>query len=96
MSTYRRYSQEFKDEAIALAKSPEMSIGRAAKDLGMAESTLHRWVSQSAIDKGEKDGLTTDERKELAQLKRENRILKEEREILKKAAVWFAQESETR
>lgn len=96
MSTYRKFSPEFKAEAIALAKSPGMSIGRAAKDLGMAESTLHRWVSQSAIDAGEKEGLTTDERKELAQLKRENRILKEEREILKKAAVWFARESETR
>jgi transposase len=62
----------------------------------MSQTTLQRWLVQAKIDGGEKEGLTTDEKAELARLKRENRILKEEREILKKAAVWFARESETR
>ncbi|MFY9468996.1 MAG: transposase [Solirubrobacterales bacterium] len=96
MSTYRRYSEEFKNEAVAFARSSGLSIARAAEDLGMSESTLYRWVSQAEIDDGAKEGLTTEERKRLAQLERENRILKEEREILKKAAAWFARESETR
>lgn len=96
MSTYRRYSEEFKSEAIGLARSSGLSIAKVAEDLGMAQSTLHRWVSQSEIDVGVNEGLTTDERKRLMQLERENRILKEEREILKKAAAWFARESETR
>lgn len=91
-----KYSPEFKQEAIALVRDRGLTLTQAAADLGMAQTTLQRWVAQSKIDGGEKDGLTTDEKAELARLKRENRILKEEREILKKAAVWFARESETR
>lgn len=91
-----KYSPEFKREAIALVRDQGLTIMRAASDLGMSQTTLQRWLVQSKIDDGEKDGLTTDEKAELARLKRENRILKEEREILKKAAVWFARESETR
>jgi transposase len=96
MSTYRRYSEEFKAEAIAFVSSSGLSVSKAAEDLGMAQTTLYRWVTQSDIDGGAKEGLTTDERKRLMRLERENRILKEEREILKKAAAWFARESETR
>ncbi len=94
--SYNTYSPEFKQEAIALVRDRGLTLTQAAADLGMSQTTLQRWVAQSKIDGGEKDGLTTDEKAELARLKRENRILKEEREILKKAAVWFARESETR
>lgn len=92
----RKYSTEFKQEAIALVRDQGLTISGAASDLGLSPTTLQRWVAQAKVDSGEKDGLTTDEKDELARLKRENRILKEEREILKKAAVWFARESETR
>lgn len=91
-----KYSPEFKREAVALVRDQGLTITRAAADLGIAQATLQRWVVQTKIDVGEKEGLTTDERKRLVQLERENRVLKEEREILKKAAVWFARESETR
>jgi Transposase len=64
-----------------------------ARDLGCSEQTLRNWVAQAAIDAGEAEGLTSDERAELARLRRENRLLREEREILRKAAAFFAQET---
>lgn len=96
MSTRRKFTKEFKDEAVAFVRSSGLSVTRAAEDLGVSQSTLNRWVRQAEVDDGDREGLTTEERQELARLKRENRILKEEREILKKAAAWFARESETR
>jgi len=64
--------------------------------LGINPDTLRQWVKQAEIDAGRRDGLTTDERAELARLRRENAVLKEERDILKKAARFFAAESATR
>ncbi len=84
-----RYPEEFKAEAVQLARSfPEKSIRRLAYELGISDQTLRNWIKQAEIDRGERDrGLTTKEREELRRLRRENRILREEREILKKAAV---------
>lgn len=83
-----RYPEEFKAEAVQLARSaPERSIRQLAYELGIADQTLRNWVKQAEIDRGERDGLTTEEREELRRLRRENKILREEREILKKAAV---------
>lgn len=91
-----QYSPEFKRDAIALARSSDLSVRRVARDLGMSDKTLHNWLRQYKVDLGEAEGLTTNERKRLRELEQENRILREEREILKKAAAWFAKESDRR
>ena len=92
-----RYPEEFKAEAVQLAhSSPERSIRQLAYELGIADQTLRNWIRQAEIDRGEREGLTTKEREELRRLRRENRILREEREILKKAAAFFAKEDGTR
>ncbi len=88
------YPPEFKAEAVRLVRSGDKSVGVVAKDLGVADQTLRNWVRQAEIDGGERDGLTQGEREELRQLRREVRTLRQEREILKKAAAFFARESD--
>ncbi len=96
-STGSRYTEEFKAEAVQLARcSPERSIRQLAYEIGIADQTLRSWIKQAQIDRGEREGLTTEEREELRRLRRENKILREEREILKKAAAFFAKEDGTR
>jgi len=91
----RRFSDEFKAEAVALVLDQDMTAAQVARDLDLTESTLGRWVHQARIDRGEgePDQLTTCEREELSRLRRENRVLREERAILKKAAAFFAKEN---
>jgi len=81
---------------VQLVQANGRSLSQVAKDLGVHHETLRGWVKQAAIDGGRRDGLTTEERTELARLRRENRVLKEEREILRKATAFFAAESATR
>jgi transposase len=90
------YPPAFRAEAVQLVQANGRSLSQAAKDLGVHHDTLRTWVRQAATDEGRRGGLTTEERTELARLRRENRVLKEEREILRKAAAFFAAESATR
>ena len=83
-------------EAVQLVRGGGRPLTQAAQDLGVHHDTLRTWVRQAAIDEGRRDGLTTEERRELARLRREDRGLKEEREILKEAARFFAAERATR
>ena len=88
------YPPEFKAEAVRLVGSSDRSLSRLAKDLGIADQTLRNWVRQAEIDDGVCEALVPSEREELRQLRREVRTLRQEREILKKAAAFFAKESD--
>lgn len=90
------YSPEFRAEAVRLLRSSGRPIPQLAKELGISEQSLRNWSRQVEVDDGRAPGLTTDEREELRRLRRENRVLVEEREILKKAAAFFAKEGGTR
>ena len=90
------YPAAFRAEAVQLVQANGRSLTQAAKDLGVHHDTLRTWVKQAAIDGGRRSGLTTEERTELARLRREGRSLKEEKEILRKAAAFVAAESATR
>jgi transposase len=91
------YPQEFRREAIRLAQLGDKPRRRLAKDLGISDVTLRNWLKQEKAERGERPGgLSTDEREELRQLRDENAKLRMEREILSKAAVFFAKESDGR
>ena len=96
MGTHKgHYTQEFKSEAVQLYRDSGKSLAQAARDMGVAGSTLSKWVEQYDIDngKGPKGALTTDEREELIRLRRENHQIKQERDFLKKATAFFAKEN---
>jgi transposase len=92
----RHFKPEFKAEAVRLCRVGDRSVGQVAKDLDLTETSLRAWVQQADVDAGNgaPDALTTAEREELTQLRKRVRRLEMEKEILKKAAAFFAKESE--
>ena len=92
----RVFTAEQKAAAVRLAHSGKKSIGQVAKDLDLTESSLRRWIEQAEVDagRGAPEALTTAEREELSRLRREVRQLAQERDFLKKAAAFFARETD--
>ncbi len=87
------HPEEFRRRAVELARLREKPIAAIAKDLGISESCLRRWMGPADVDYGHKEGLTRDERAELVRLRREKRVLEMEVEILKRASAYFAREN---
>ena len=95
MTTRRRrsFTPEFKVQTVELVRTSGKSVAEVCRDLDLTETAVRRWVAQAEIDAGRRDGLTTGERDELSQLRREVRVLRQERDILAKATAFFAKET---
>jgi len=90
------FPAEFRREAVKLMRDSDKPVPQLARDLGVSENTLRNWSRQAEVDAGEREGLTSEQLEELRRLRRENRTLQMEREVLIKAAAFFARESEGR
>jgi transposase len=89
----RSFTPEFKADIVDRCRAGDRTIAQVARDFELTETAVRSWVKQAEVDAGERVGLTTDERKELAELRRENRQLREDVGILKRATVFFAKET---
>ena len=90
----RSFTSEFKAEIVELCRRGDRSVGQVARDFDLTETAVREWVKQADLDAGTRDdGLTSDERSELGALRRENRRLREDVEILKRATAFFAKET---
>ena len=87
------YPPEFRERAVELARQRDKPVAQIAKDLGISETCLRRWMDRADVDDGVRPGLSGDERRELAELRRRNRVLEMEIEILKRASAYFAREN---
>lgn len=93
--TRRQFTQEFKRDAVELVRTSGRPIAQIARELGIYDSTLGNWVKQDRIDRGEQDGLTSDERARLGQLERDNARLRMERDLLKRTVAFWVKETST-
>ena len=89
----RSFTKAFKAEVVELVRQPGNTVSSVARDLDLTETAVRAWVKQADVDDGHVEGLTTSEREELAALRRENRRLTQDVEILKRATAFFARET---
>jgi transposase len=89
----RSFTPEFKADIVERCLRGDRSVGQVAKDFDLTETAVREWVKQAEVDAGERTGLTSEERAELVQLRRENRRLREDVEILRRATAFFAKET---
>ena len=88
----RSFTPEFKAEVVELCRAGDRSIGQVAGALDLTETSVCKWLSQADIDAGVRDGATSAEREEIARLRKEVRMLREDRDILRRATAFFAKE----
>ena len=86
----RSFTPEFKADIVERCRRGDRTVGQVARDFDLTETAVREWVRQAEVDTGARDGTTTEERKELNDLRRENRRLKEDVEILRRATAFFA------
>jgi transposase len=91
----RQFTAEFKRDAVELVRTSGCPIAEIARELGIYDSTLGNWVRQDAIDRGEREGLSSDERARLHELERENARLRMERDLLKRTVAFWVKETST-
>jgi transposase len=91
----RQFTEEFKRDAVDLVRATGRPIAQIAQELGIYDSTLGNWVRQDRIDRGQREGLTTDERARLGRLEAENARLRMERDLLKRTVAFWVKETST-
>ena len=89
----REFTDAYKAEVVALCQKGDRSMAEVARDLDLTETSVRRWVAQAEVDAGRRPGQTSAEQAEIAQLRKENRVLREERDILKRAVSFFARDA---
>jgi transposase len=89
----KAFPPEFRRDVVAVARRREASLAQIAKDFGISESCLHRWVQMADVDEGIRPGVTSAESAELREVKKRNRVLEQENEILRRAAAFFARDA---
>jgi len=85
------YPKEFRDDVVAVARKAQAPLSQIAKDFGISEGCLHNWLKNADIEDGRRDGVTGAERAELRELKKRNRLLEQENEVLRRAAAYLSQ-----
>lgn len=88
----RAYPKEFRRDVVEIARKGEIPIAQVARDFGVSETCVHKWMKSADVEDGIRPGLTKDEASELREVKKRNRVLEEENEILRRAAAFFARD----
>lgn len=89
----KAFPLEFRNDVVAVARKGEAPLTQIAKDFGISEACLHRWLKLADVEDGVRPGITKDEAVEIRELRKRNRVLEQENEILRRAAAFFARES---
>jgi len=87
----KAYPKEFRDDVVAVARTGHAPLSQIAKDFGISESCLHNWLKKAEVEEGTRPGLTDAERRELREVKKRNRLLEQENEVLRRAAAYLSQ-----
>jgi transposase len=92
MSTVPKpFPREFREDVVRVARSSDASVARVAKDFGISESCLHRWLALDDVDQGKRPGVSSAESAELRELRKRNKLLEQENEVLRRAAAYLSQ-----